>query len=256
MAPNIYCCGAGTDADTVVVTGHVSAALILGGVDVTGPHLHTTHSHLLQWVLVLLLQWLSLSQSIVKGLLKVVNKVLFLNQYIPTWRQIRNHNYTNVYMKWKSDSFFDSIESIHKSTQLKPVIAPKNRTTGSPDSCIPVSDEFTGPKYNLPWFRLTPEAAIPHDEEQAVYRDFKADLQERLRKLILMSVENKLSLKIIKGMLWYLGLPEDYLDGNVDGCFKVVEMGDGLKRLSVVRNKKTWSVIQRNALRTDVYNGR
>ncbi|KAG8366003.1 hypothetical protein BUALT_Bualt17G0030900 [Buddleja alternifolia] len=75
MAPNIYCCGAGTAADTEAVTdmissqlklhryhtgresrvvtalsllkshlfsyqGHVSAALVLGGVDVTGPHLH------------------------------------------------------------------------------------------------------------------------------------------------------------------------------------------------------------------------
>ncbi|KAG2586460.1 hypothetical protein PVAP13_5NG038100 [Panicum virgatum] len=71
MAPNIYCCGAGTAADTEAVTdmvssqlelhryatgresrvvttltllkyqGHVSAALVLGGVDCTGPHLHT-----------------------------------------------------------------------------------------------------------------------------------------------------------------------------------------------------------------------
>ncbi|KAJ0836985.1 putative plant organelle RNA recognition domain-containing protein [Helianthus annuus] len=222
-----------------------------------------------------------MSMASSKNLRKVVNKVLFLNQYTPTWRHIRNHSYTNVYMKWKSDSYFDSIESIHKSIQLKPIIALKNRITASPDSCIPVSDvskkgiqleipikvarflrlypsvfeEFTGPKYNLPWFRLTPEAAILHDEEQAVYRDFKADLQERLRKLILMSVENKLPLKIIKGMLWYLGLPEDYLEGNVDECFKVVEMGDGLKGLSAVQTKKTLSVIQKNALRTGVYNG-
>ncbi|RCV25040.1 hypothetical protein SETIT_5G134700v2 [Setaria italica] len=76
MAPNIYCCGAGTAADTEAVTdmvssqlelhryataresrvvttltllkshlfryqGHISAALVLGGVDCTGPHLHT-----------------------------------------------------------------------------------------------------------------------------------------------------------------------------------------------------------------------
>ncbi|KAL5983079.1 Bifunctional protein GlmU [Asimina triloba] len=96
MAPNIYCCGAGTAADTESVTdmvssqlqlhryatgresrvitaltllkshlfrisdtkdeadnvyllgsyqGHVSAALVLGGVDVTGPHLHTIYPH-------------------------------------------------------------------------------------------------------------------------------------------------------------------------------------------------------------------
>ncbi|KAJ6691380.1 PROTEASOME SUBUNIT BETA [Salix koriyanagi] len=72
MAPNIYCCGAGTAADTEAVTemvssqlqlhryhtgresrlnalssyqGHVSAALVLGGVDCTGPHLHTIYPH-------------------------------------------------------------------------------------------------------------------------------------------------------------------------------------------------------------------
>lgn len=80
IAPNIYCCGAGTSADTEnttalissqlklhcmdtgksarVVTaltmlsqhlfryqGYVSAALVLGGVDVNGPHLHTVYPH-------------------------------------------------------------------------------------------------------------------------------------------------------------------------------------------------------------------
>jgi len=80
IAPNIYCCGAGTAADTEAVTsmvsssmelhrmatnrqsrvitaltilkghlfkyqGHVSAALVLGGYDLTGPHLHTVYPH-------------------------------------------------------------------------------------------------------------------------------------------------------------------------------------------------------------------
>lgn len=80
IAPNIYCCGAGTAADTENVTGmiasnlqlhrygtgresrvvtamtllkshlfkyqgYVSAALVLGGVDVTGPHLFTVYPH-------------------------------------------------------------------------------------------------------------------------------------------------------------------------------------------------------------------
>ncbi len=80
IAPNIHCCGAGTAADTEAVTGvisssldllrrntgtqsrvvcamtllkrhlfkyqgHVSAALVLGGVDVTGPHLYTIYPH-------------------------------------------------------------------------------------------------------------------------------------------------------------------------------------------------------------------
>jgi len=80
MAPNMYCCGAGTAADTEAVTtlissklallrlntqrqsrvatalamlrqhlfpyqGHIGAALILGGVDINGPQLHMIHPH-------------------------------------------------------------------------------------------------------------------------------------------------------------------------------------------------------------------
>lgn len=80
IAPNIYCCGAGTAADTEMTTGqissqlellrlntgtesrvitaltklkrhlfnyqgHVSAALVLGGFDVTGPQLWSVHPH-------------------------------------------------------------------------------------------------------------------------------------------------------------------------------------------------------------------
>lgn len=80
IAPNIYCCGAGTAADTEMTTqmissnlelhryttgrpsrvctanrmlkqylyryqGHISAALVLGGVDCNGPHLYSIHPH-------------------------------------------------------------------------------------------------------------------------------------------------------------------------------------------------------------------
>jgi len=80
IAPNIYCCGAGTSADTENTTGlissqlelhrlstgrqarvvtaltmlkqmlfkyqgHISAALVLGGVDITGPSLFTVYPH-------------------------------------------------------------------------------------------------------------------------------------------------------------------------------------------------------------------
>jgi 20S proteasome subunit beta 2 len=80
LAPNIWCCGAGTAADTEKTTeliasnlellrlstgtqsrvitaltltkrmlyryqGHVSAALVMGGVDVHGPHLYSIHPH-------------------------------------------------------------------------------------------------------------------------------------------------------------------------------------------------------------------
>jgi len=80
IAPNIYCCGAGTSADTENTTGlissqlklhrlatrkeskvatamtmlkqtlfkyqgHVSAALVLGGVDIDGPHIYSVYPH-------------------------------------------------------------------------------------------------------------------------------------------------------------------------------------------------------------------
>lgn len=80
IAPNIYCCGAGTAADTEMTTqlissnmelhslstgrlprvvtanrmlkqmlfryqGYIGAALVLGGVDVTGPHLYSIYPH-------------------------------------------------------------------------------------------------------------------------------------------------------------------------------------------------------------------
>lgn len=80
VAPNIYCCGAGTAADTVQVSamvssqlelhryatgrksrvitaltmfkthlfgyqGNIGAALVLGGYDLNGPHLHTVYPH-------------------------------------------------------------------------------------------------------------------------------------------------------------------------------------------------------------------
>ncbi|GJV00919.1 protein root primordium defective 1 [Tanacetum coccineum] len=76
-----------------------------------------------------------------------------------------------------------------------------------------------------------------------------------LVKFVLMSVENWLPLKVIKGMLWYLGLPDDYLRGGLGECFEVVEIGDGLKGLTVVKSEKILSVIQKNMLRSGVYSG-
>ena len=56
------------------------------------------------------------------------------------------------------------------------------------------------------------------------------------RRIIPGEYENMLPLKVIKGMLWYLGIPDDYLHNVERGlgeCFKVVEMGDALKGLAV-----------------------
>lgn len=192
---------------------------------------------------------------------------------------IQTHNYVNVYMKWKKDTNFDTIESINKSIELKPLISLKNCIASSPNGCIPISDvskrglqldvpfkvarflrlypsvfeEFTGPDFNLPWFRLTRKAIELDQEEKAIYRDFRDDIQCRLKKFVLMSGEKRLPLKIVRGMQWYLGLPDEYLDDpekNLDGCFRIVDMEDGLKGLAVECEDKVLSFAQRNAMRS------
>lgn len=188
----------------------------------------------------------------------------------------------NVYMKWKKDSYYDSIELIHESIQLKPIIALKNCIVQDPNGCIPISavskrgleldvpmkvarfmrqypsifEEFTGPKYNHPWFRLTPEAAESDGDEKRVYEECREDLRSRLRKMILMTRENVLPLKIIQGMQWYLGLPNDFLqhpEQNLDESFRFVEMEDGLKGLALDSGEKIYSVMEKNALKRGLY---
>ncbi|KAG8651157.1 hypothetical protein MANES_07G095824v8 [Manihot esculenta] len=186
--------------------------------------------------------------------------------------------------KSEKDSYYESIEHIHKSKELKPILSLKDFIAQNPNGCIPISDvskrglqfdvkikvarflrqypsifeEFVGPKYNLPWFRLTEEAAAINREENKVLEEYKEDLKERLKKFILMSKEKVLPFKIIKGMLWYLGLPEDFLqhqDKNFDSSFRVVELEDGSKGLGVESTKKILSVLQKNAMRKGLYYG-
>lgn len=187
-------------------------------------------------------------------------------------------------MKWKKDSYYDSIEHIHGSIQLKPIVSLKNCIAEDPSGCIPISqvskrglqldvpmkvasflrqypaifEEYTGPQYNLPWFRLTPEAIEIDKEEKRIFEECKDDFKDRLKRLILMSNGKVLPLKIIQGMQWYLGLPEDFLrclEMNLDGSFRFVEMEDGLKCLTVESEEKVLSAVQRNAIKRGVYFG-
>ncbi|XP_050370473.1 protein WHAT'S THIS FACTOR 9, mitochondrial [Argentina anserina] len=201
----------------------------------------------------------------------------------PASTYTQKSSYVNVYMKWKKDSYFDTIDHIHKSIVLKPIINLKNCITEAPNGCIPISqvskrgfaldvpmkvakfmrkypsifEEFAG-EYNHPWFRLTPEATEIDGEEKRVYENCREDLRDRLKKLILMSKEKVLPLKIIQGMEWYLGLPDDFLqcpEKNLDGSFRFVMMEDGLEGLAVDSGEKILSVVQRNAMEKGVYSG-
>lgn len=68
-----------------------------------------------------------------------------------------------------------------------------------------------------------------------------------------MSREKMLPLRIVQGMLWYLGLPEDFLKDPEEipaGLFDIVEIGGGEKGLSAVVDpgKRLLSAIQRNSM--------
>ncbi|KAK9911222.1 hypothetical protein M0R45_035143 [Rubus argutus] len=206
------------------------------------------------------------------------------NPQNPPYTYTQKSNYVNVYMKWKKDSYYDTIQHIGKSIVLKPITSLKNCIAQDPKGCIPISEvskrahqldvpmkvakflrrypsifeEFTGPKYNHPWFKLTPEAAEIDREEKNVYENCREDLRDRLKRLILMSKEKVLPLKIIQGMKWFLGLPDDFLhypEKNLDGSFRFVMMEDGLQGLAVDSDEKVLSVVQRNAMKKGVYSG-
>ncbi|XP_024031711.1 protein WHAT'S THIS FACTOR 1 [Morus notabilis] len=215
---------------------------------------------------------------------KTIKRVLLSQSKNPIFSFLQKSNYVNVYMKWKKDPYYDSIDQIHKSIVLKPIMNLKNCIAQDPNGCIPISEvskrglqldvpmkvakflrrypsifeEFTGLQYNLPWFRLTPEAAEIDREEKRVYEDCGEDLRERLKRFISMSKDRALPLKIIQGMKWYLGLPDDFLQvpqKNLDGSFRFVDMGDGLKGLAVESDEKVLSCVQTNAMKRGVYFG-
>ncbi|CAI0411918.1 unnamed protein product [Linum tenue] len=70
-----------------------------------------------------------------------------------------------------------------------------------------------------------------------------------------MSKEKAVPLKIIQGMGWYLGLPDDYLQRFDDGSFRLVDLEGGLKGLAVESQGRVLSVLQTNAMKQGVYSG-
>ncbi|XP_042064105.1 protein WHAT'S THIS FACTOR 9, mitochondrial-like, partial [Salvia splendens] len=193
---------------------------------------------------------------------------------------------------------FDSIDSIHRSLELKPIIGVKNffiSTSSWPHDKYPIPisaiskkgsefdisikvirflrdypsffEEFKGPCYNLPWFRLTDNAITLDKEERLVYEEFRDDIVGRLKIFILMSGSRWiLPLKVIKGLRWYLGLPDEFFRDPMDyigsnGNFRIVDIKDGLKGLAVLeeysdrKSDKILSMLQQSAMRKGIYSG-
>lgn len=198
----------------------------------------------------------------------------------PAFSRTQRSNYVDVKMKWKKDPFFDFLDILTKGRDLRPLVSLKNIIAQEPDGCIPISavskrgreleisgrvasflrrypavfEEFAGPKYNIPWFKLTEEAVELDRKEREVYETRRMEIVDRLRRLILMSRGRRLPLRIVQGMLWYLGLPEDFLRKPEEiskGCFQIVELEDEERGLSTVidRDEPVLSALQRNEMK-------
>ncbi|KAG0457907.1 hypothetical protein HPP92_023064 [Vanilla planifolia] len=210
------------------------------------------------------------------------NLFFHCSKILDAFYYLQKVSYVEVSMKWKKDPFFDSIDILTKARELRPLLSLKNIIAKEPEKCIPISavskrdreleisgrvasflrrypavfEEFTGPKHNLPWFRLTQEAIHLDQKERDVYLKRRPEILDRLRRFIMMSRNNVVPLRIIQGMLWYLGLPEDFLKNSEeisDGLFRVVEIGDGEQGLSTEANpnEQVFSALQKYAMKQD-----
>ncbi|PKU85252.1 protein WHAT'S THIS FACTOR 9, mitochondrial [Dendrobium catenatum] len=206
--------------------------------------------------------------------------LLCCSKSLGSFWHLQKASYVDVTMKWKKDPSFDTIDILSKSRDLRSLISLKNIIIKESDQCLPISavskrgreldvsgrvasflrrypaifEEFTGPKYNLPWFRLTKEAIDIDRKEGEIYLRRRPEIVGRLRRLILMSREKSLPLRIIQGMLWYLGLPEDFLKNPEvvsDGCFRIIEIEGEEQWLCAEAdsNEQVLSVLQRNSIK-------
>lgn len=142
--------------------------------------------------------------------------------------------YVGVKMRWKKDLSFDAVPVLSHARDLRPLTSLLRLLSPSPTPISAVSKlgrsletpdrrvisflrrfpaafvESVGPQHSLPWFRLSDAAACLLQEERDVFAARRADVTDRLRRLLLMCPRRRLPVRIAQGMLWHLGIPEDY----------------------------------------------
>ncbi|KAL3504022.1 hypothetical protein ACH5RR_033863 [Cinchona calisaya] len=130
--------------------------------------------------------------------------------------------------------------AVERERNLKPVLNLKNLIKPEPSKSLPLSliaqskeslkiptrpiefirkyrsifEEFLPGGIGIqPHIKLTPEVLNYDKEEQIVYEsvDYRQDVADRLLKLLMISRINKIPLRIIDGLRWELGLPQDYV---------------------------------------------
>ncbi|KAF8709996.1 hypothetical protein HU200_029720 [Digitaria exilis] len=197
-------------------------------------------------------------------------------------------SYVDVKMRWKKDASFDAVPVLSRARDLRPLVSLARLLSPSPTPVSVVSKlrssletpdrrvtsflrrfpaafvESVGPEHNLPWFRLPDAAVHLLREERDVFAAGRADVTGRLRRLVLMCPRRRLPLRVAQGMLWHLGIPEDYFkdpdhDIAQDG-FRILTSGDGVtcqdddgRELGLIGDGKgkemPLSVLQLNAMR-------
>ncbi|XP_051177878.1 protein WHAT'S THIS FACTOR 9, mitochondrial [Lolium perenne] len=203
---------------------------------------------------------------------------------------VQSMGYVDVKMRWKKDASFDGVPVLAHARDLRPLAALARLLSPSPTPVSAVSKlrrsletsdrrvaaflrrfpaafvESVGPEHHHPWFRLSAPAARLLQEERDVFAARRADIASRLRRLLLMSPARRLPLSVAQGMLWHLGLPEDYFrrpefDIGQDGFRILTTAGDGAyhkdendgKELGLIDDvqdqEMPLSVLQTNAIR-------
>eukprot|EP00252_Welwitschia_mirabilis_P016851 TRINITY_DN3747_c0_g3_i1.p1 TRINITY_DN3747_c0_g3~~TRINITY_DN3747_c0_g3_i1.p1 ORF type:complete len:437 (+),score=48.26 TRINITY_DN3747_c0_g3_i1:103-1413(+) len=144
-----------------------------------------------------------------------------------------------VWLKWVKNRGFDHV--IKKETDIKSVCVIKDIIKDYPGQELPVTvvlkkqkhleltisalrfmrrfptifEEFEGPKYNVPWFRLTKEAIDVDKEEERVIERNEMDFIESLCRLLMMMKSREIPLKALEPWKWDLGLPPRYSENLI-----------------------------------------
>uniref|UniRef100_R7VZ50 PORR domain-containing protein n=1 Tax=Aegilops tauschii TaxID=37682 RepID=R7VZ50_AEGTA len=167
---------------------------------------------------------------------------------------VQSMGYVEVKMRWKKDASFDAVPVLAHARDLRPLAALARLLSPSPTPVSAVSK-----------LRRSLETSDRRREERDVFAARRADITSRLRRLLLMSPARRLPLTVAQGMLWHLGIPEDYFkrpdfDIGQDG-FRILTTGDAVfsedenhgKELGLIDDGKDQemplSVLQMGAIR-------
>ncbi|CAK8532702.1 unnamed protein product [Lathyrus sativus] len=143
--------------------------------------------------------------------------------------------------------------AVEREKNLKPLLNLRNLIKHEPSKSLPVSliresiqlpfrpidfvrkypsvfEEFNLAGGFEPHIRLTPEAVELDFEEGFMYNSelFKQQVADRLLKLLMISKIHKIPLKVIEGLRWDLGLPQDYAKSMIPefpDYFRVIGTG-------------------------------